>query len=278
MITGTQNPIVAKEEFYQYNDVLNPLAAFNSSNITYVWNIWKKKNGSWLNITEKPPKIGQKVPFKFGEKVIGDEFKLIVFKRAPKLLSEEFEEKKMGEFFLVPTSSKVSKIDRAVLFNGGAKDPNKATYKDTLTARAYCISMFNKEVEFQLWEDDAVGKGHNPEINKNNKLPQIFNARVNAKGFAEVKISLLSNEKVLRSIANKYLSVADKNEGANHEFYVTASYAGIIQKASQVNVDVVNPDHQAKPKDDSAKFPATSDSKTKPQPDQKRNNRCLFCE
>lgn len=269
MITGTQNPIVGKEEFYQYNDVLNPLAAFNSSNITYVWNIWKKKNGSWLNITEKPPKIGQKVSFKFGEKVIGEEFKLIVFKRTPKFLSEEFEEKKMGEFFLVPTSSKVSKIDRVVLFNGGAKDPNKATYKDTLIARAYCIAMFNQEVQFNLWEDDAQNGGHNASINKNNQLPQTFKARVNEKGIAEVKISLLSSASVLKAIANKYMMSGDKSEGANHEFYVTASYAGKIQKASQVNV--ANPDYKTKPKEDSAKFPATDGSKTKKEPDAKGN-------
>lgn len=62
----------------------------------------------------------------------------------------------------------------------------------------------------------------------------------------------------------------DKNEGANHEYYVTASYAGKIQKASQVNVDVANSENQRKSKDDSAKFPATTDSKTKPQPDAKR--------
>lgn len=269
MITGTQNPVVGKEEFYQYSDVLDPFAVFNSSNITYVWNIWKKKNGSWLNITEKPPKMGLKVPFKFGEKVIGDEFKLQVYKATKKVFSEEFDAKSVGEILLVPTSSKVSKIDRVVLFNGGAKDPNKATYKDTLIARAYCIAMFNQEVQFNLWEDDAPNGGHNASINKNNQLPQTFKARVNEKGIAEVKISLLSNASVLKAIANKYMMSGDKSEGENHEFYVTASYAGKIQKASQENVDVANPDYKTKPKEDSPKFPSTTASKTKKQPDAK---------
>lgn len=131
--------------------------------------------------------------------------------------------------------------------------------------------MFNKEVEFQLWEDDAPGPGHNANINKNNQLPQTFKGRVNEKGIAELKISLLSNASILKAIANKYMMSGDKDEGVNHEYYVTASYVGKIQKASQVNVDVVNPAHQPKPKDDSPKFPPTNDSKTKPQPDPKRN-------
>ncbi|SFC41756.1 glycoside hydrolase family protein [Kaistella jeonii] len=268
MITGTQNPVVGKDEIFQFSDGLD---LFNSSNATYVWNIWKKKAGTWINITQKPPKMGKKVSFKFGEKVLGEEFKLEVFKATPKLFSEEFEAKSAGEFFLVPTSSKVPKIDKVVLYNQGAKDPNKASYRDTLVAKAYCIAMFNQEVEFQLWEDDAPEGGHNPQINKNNQVPIILKARVNKNGIAEKKISLSSNEKILRAIANKYMMKDDQTEGANHEFYVTASYAGKIKKASQFNVDVANPDHQGKPKDDTAKFPATNDSKTKSQPDPKGN-------
>ncbi|MBF8458401.1 glycoside hydrolase family 104 protein [Kaistella sp. G5-32] len=268
MITGTQNPVVGKDEIFQFSDGLD---LFNSLNATYVWNIWKKKAGKWINITQKPPKIGKKVSFKFGEKVLGEEFKLEVFKATPKLFSEEFEAKPAGEFFLVPTSSKVPKIDKVILFNQGAKDPNKASYRDTLIAKAYCVAMFNKEVEFQLWEDDAAGPGHNVSINKNNQLPQTFKGRVNENGTAEVKISLLSNASILKAIANKYMMSGDKDEGANHEYYVTASYAGKIQKASQVNVDVANPDYKTKPKEDSPKFPSTTASKTKKQPDAKGN-------
>ncbi len=235
--------MVGQDEIYQFTDAID---IFNSSNATYVWNIWKKKSGTWINITNKPPKMGQKVSFKFGEKVLGEEFKLEVFKATPKIFSDEFEAKSAGEFFLVPTSSKVPKIDKVILFNQGAKDPNKASYRDTLVAKAYCIAMFNQEVEFRLWEDDAPEGGHNPQINKNNQAPIILKARVNKNGIAEKKISLMSNASVLKALANKYMMNGDKNEGANHEYYVTASYAGKIHKASQVNVDVANPDHKPK--------------------------------
>ncbi|MCJ8497624.1 hypothetical protein MVI27_05055 [Chryseobacterium salipaludis] len=267
MIAGTQNPIVGKDEFYQFTDARD---IFNTANATFVWYIWKKqKSGKWINITGETPKMGQKVSYNFGQKVVGAEFKLQVYKATKKVLSQEFQAKLADEIVVVPSSSHVPKITKVVLFNRGAKDPNKASYRDTLVARAYCVAMFNQEVEFHLWEDDAPGGGHHSTINKNNQLPQAFKARVNEKGIAEVNISLLSNAAVLKAIANKYMMHGDKNEGANHEYYVTASYAGKIQKASQVNVDVANPDYKIKPKENSPKFPATSVSKTKTQADPK---------
>ncbi len=261
-IKGNQNPVIGVTTFFEVVDLGVALNFTTPNNLQYVWYIYKKgKNGSWENITENDGKTGTKVPYKFGDIAIDVPFKLEVHKAVRNILTKKFDVTNFASLEIIPTSNKNYSIQKVVLFNNGAKDPNKATYKDSLIARAYCIAMFNKEVEFQLWEDDAAGEGHNPEINKNNKLPQIFKARVNTKGIAEVKITLLSNEKVLRSIADKYLSAGDKNEGANHEYYVTASYAGKIQGASQVNVNVATSGAQ-QPKD-SAIFPGTSNQPEK---------------
>ncbi len=230
---------------------------FETPDIQYVWAIWKKKKtGNWINITEKPPKYTKRASFIFGEKVIGEEFRLEIYKANKKMLTNEWEAKKMGEIFVIPTNSKTPKITKIALFNRGAKDINKASYRDTLIARAHCVAMFNQEVEFNLWEDDAAGGGHNAEINKNNKAPRTYKAKVNENGIAEAKISLSADERILRQIANKYMMKGDTDEGANHEYYVTASYSGKIQKASQVNVSVTNPDNRPKPKADTPKFPA----------------------
>lgn len=257
MITGNQNPVAGKDEFYTFTDYTQ---MFETPDIQYNWAIWKKKTGKWVNITERPPKPGKSVSFNFGQGAIGEEFRLEVYKAKKKLLSDEWEAKKMGEIFVVPTNSKTPKISKVVLFNRGARDPNKASYQDTLIAQAHCVAMFNQEVEFNLWEDDAEGGGHNAEINKNNKAPKIYKARVNEKGIAEAKISLLSDANVLKQIANRYMMRGDPNEGANHEFYVTASYSGKIKGDSKVNVSVANPDHRpkTKPKDDTPKFPIGS--------------------
>ncbi|MEG0926201.1 hypothetical protein [Chryseobacterium sp.] len=184
-----------------------------------------------------------------------------------------------GSMKLIPTSNKIPKIEKVVLFNRGAKDVNKASYRDTLIAQAHCIGMFNKDIEFHLWEDDTPGKGHNSTINKNNRHTRTYTARVNEKGIAEVGIPLMSDERVLRQMANKFLMQGDQNEGANHEYYITASYSGKIMGASQTNVDVANPDHKtgqqptqpkSQPQTNTPKFPTGQGGGPK-QPDPKGN-------
>lgn len=261
-IKGTQNSVVGTTFYYEVVDLDTAVKFSTPENLQYVWYIFMKlKNGVWDNITKNGGKTGIKVPYKFGEIAKGVTYRLQVHKVVRNKLTGKFESKLFKELELIPSSSKNYSIQKVILFNNGAKDPNKATYKDSLIARAYCIAMYNEEIEFQLWEDDAPEGGHNATINKNNKLPQIFKARVDHKGVAEVKISLLSNEKVLRAIADKYMSSGDKNEGANHEYYVTASFAGKIQGSSQVNVNVANSGTQ--PKRDSAIFSGTSNQPEK---------------
>ena len=265
MITGNQNPVVGKEEYYQVNSLGLPLF---SNNERYVWKIYKKqKSGSWRDITMNPPKTGQRVPFQFGESVAGTEFRLEAWRETRNLLSNEWSRQKAGEMVVIPAQSKTAKITRVVLFNRGARDVNKANYSDTLIAQAHCVAMFNHTVQFQLWEDDAPGSGHNAEINKNNTTRDIFEGRVNARGIAEVRIPLSSNPALLQRIANRYLMRGDQDEGAHHEYYVTASSAGKIGGSSQTNVNVTNPGYKPKPREDSPKFPATSTSTAPEKPD-----------
>lgn len=70
---------------------------FETPDIQYYWAIWKKKTGKWVNITERPPKPGKSVSFNFGQGAIGEEFRLEVYKAKKKLLSDEWEAKKMGK-------------------------------------------------------------------------------------------------------------------------------------------------------------------------------------
>ena len=199
--------------------------------------------GTWKDITKEPQKTGLSAPFKFGEAVIGEQFKLEAYKETKNIFSQKNETHKMGEIIVIPKSNKEQKITKVVLFNRGARDVNKANYTDRLIARAYCVGMFNKTINFHLWEDDAKGSGHNPEINKNNRHNRAYPARVNIDGIAEAEISLAADQNVLKQIANKMMMQGDKTEGKYHEFYVTASYDGKILNANQTNVDVVNPDH-----------------------------------
>ncbi|WP_282631060.1 hypothetical protein [Empedobacter sedimenti] len=271
-IGGEQNPTIGKEYNYFITDMLDVNLTITNEVSTYIWHIYVKlKNGKIVDITKDGGKIGSEVPYSFSEKAINKEYILVVNRATKKLLSTDYKFEKIAEFHIFPTTSTETKIEKVILFNKGAKDVNKASYTDTLVARAYCIGMVDKEIEFQLWEDDAKGKGHDATVNKNNTDSKfIFKATVNRKGIAEAKIPLSSDPKLLQKIANRYLMAGDKTEGANHEYYVTASYLGDIKGASQVNVDVKNPDNNKtqKPKPDSAKGSSNSNSKNN-QPDKK---------
>ncbi|MGG1923708.1 hypothetical protein AB1278_17980 [Chryseobacterium sp. NRRL B-14798] len=252
-IAGDQNPRVGTTCSYE----IKPSVLSFVLNGDFEWYLYKKqKNGSWKDITGKP-KTGEKVTYNFGEIALGVEFQMKVYEIKKGILPGLPVTRELaGSLIIVPISNKVPKIDKVVLFNRGTKDFNTASYRDTLIAQAHCIAMFNKEIEFHLWEDDAPGKGHDAGINKNNRHIRSYKARVNEKGIAEVSIHLMSDEKILRQMANQFLMKGDRNEGANHEYYVTATYSGQIQGASQVNVDVVNPDYKGQPQ-----------PKPKPQPE-----------
>ena len=263
-VIGNQNPIVGETNFYEIS-MFGSLPFFNP-NSSYEWYLFKKqKSGSWIDITKDGvPKKGTKVEYKFFEPVAGELFEMRVFEVVQGILpSVESSKKLFGKLEVTPTTSKTAQIDKVILFNRGKKDVNKADYRDTLVAQAFCTGLFGREIEFQLWEDDAKGDGHDAAINKNNKIPRVYRATVNEKGIAEAKISLSADEKVMRQVANKFVMKGDTDEGANHEYYVTAIYLGKGEKASQVNVNVTNPDYKPKPKADSPKFPATPSS-TKP--------------
>lgn len=269
-IIGNQNPQVGETNFYEIS-IFSSLPFLNPGS-KYEWYLFKKqKNGNWIDITKNGiPKTGNKVDYTFFEPVAGDLFEIRVFEvKQTLLLNTESIKTLYDKLEVRPTASKTGQIDKVVLFNRGKKDVNKADYRDTLIAQASCTGLFGQEIEFQVWEDDASGEGHNAEINKNNKIPKVYKAIVNEKGIAEAKISLSTDEKIMRQIANKYLMKGDKDEGANHEYYVTATHLGKGEKASQVNVNVANPDYKPKPKENTAKFPATPASKTTKQPDAK---------
>jgi predicted chitinase len=253
-IIGNQNPLVGTTYTYE---VKPSILSFGLKG-EYEWYLYKKqKNGIWKDITNQPKK-GEKVTYKFGEIALGIEFQMKVYETKKGILPGLPTTKELvASIILIPTSNKVSKIDKVVLFNRGGTNLNKASYRDTLIAQAHCIAMFNKEIEFHLWEDDAPGKGHDAVINKNNRHTRSYKALVNAKGIAQVQIPLMSDEKILRQVANQFVMKGDKGEGANHEYYVTATYSGKIQGASQVNVDVANPDYKGQPQ---------NQPKPKPQP------------
>ncbi|MET3046802.1 peptidoglycan DD-metalloendopeptidase family protein, partial [Flavobacterium covae] len=102
------------------------------------------------------------------------------------------------------------------------------SFTEKLRAKAHCINMFNKEVLFTLWEDDAKGSGHNT----TNQLIDTKKAKVDLYGDAEVDFMLT------KALMKK--AMEGETDIRELEFYVTVEYYK-TKKHTTSNVEVKNP-------------------------------------
>lgn len=289
-IIGNEKPVIGKREMYSVslvNDLLHPLNPFkNPLQVSKIhWEVMVQTKTGWRK--GGSDKEGQTVPFTFGQKSL--------FHKGIKIIARQGED--YGELIVHPQRAKESKITRVELLDVNYKPipkGKKLSYRDTIIARAYCVEMFDMNIAFTLWEDDAQGEGHNPMINALNKInPVPVLGRVNEKGMAEAVFRLPFYTMAVL-IANARTASGNKSEGPTHEYYVTADVVSKhIQKASP-NIDVANPTYnpepprkrevpnkqtpstpkpkttpapeKTKPKPDSSKFPVTTGGKKSDDP------------
>lgn len=242
-IIGNDKPVIGKQEMYSVTTIngwLNPLQPIkNPLQVPKAhWEVMVQTKTGWRK--GGSDKEGQMVPYIFGQKSL--------FHKGIKIIVRQGED--YGELIVHPQRAKEPKITRVELLDANYKPipkGKKLSYKDTIIARAYCVEMFEMNIAFTLWEDDAQGEGHNPTVNALNKInPVPVLSRVNEKGMAEAVFRLHFYTMAVM-IANARTASGDKNEGAAHEYYVTADVVSKhIQKASP-NVNVVNPTHNPEP-------------------------------
>lgn len=240
-IIGNAKPVIGTNEMYSISSVKPNLNKFQTPLKTpkTQWGIMVLLKNGWVR-AEKNNKEGQIVPYKFGQKSLTYKgIKIVVQRGGDK-----------GELIIHPQRAKEPKISKVELFDGNYKPipkGKKLSYKDTIIARAYCVEMFKMNVAFTLWEDDANGEGHDPiknALNKINLIPIL--QPVNEKGIAEAVFRLPAYTMAVQ-IANARIAAGDKNEGATHEYYVTADIVNTnIQKAS-ANINVTNPTYNREP-------------------------------
>ncbi|REC63677.1 hypothetical protein DRF65_02890 [Chryseobacterium pennae] len=242
-IIGNDKPVIGKQEMYSVaaiNGWQNPLQSIkNPLQVQKAhWEVMVQTKTGWRK--GGSDKEGQMVPYIFGQKSL--------FHKGIKIIVRQGED--YGELIVHPQRAKEPKITRVELLDANYKPipkGKKLSYKDTIIARAYCVEMFEMNIAFTLWEDDAQGEGHNPTINALNKInPVPVLSRVNEKGMAEAVFRLPFYTMAVL-IANSRTASGDKNEGPTHEYYVTADVVSKhIQKASP-NINVVNPTHNPEP-------------------------------
>ncbi|SHG29111.1 hypothetical protein [Chryseobacterium vrystaatense] len=288
-IIGSSKPVIGEKEMYSvsslsgWDHLVHPLKNPLEVPKTH-WEVMVKTQKGWRKGGSN--KEGQTVPYTFGQKSL--------LHREIKIVAQQGEDK--AELMVHPQRAKESKITKVDLLDANYQPISKGkklSYKDTIIARAYCVEMFMMHVAFSLWEDDAQGEGHNPVINALNKINSVpVLGTVDEKGIAEAVFRLPAYTMAVQ-IANARIASGDQDEGATHEYYVTADVISRkIQKASaNVNVDNATyteaPPRQRKlpagqtlplpkpvpvtpkPKEETAKFPQTPAAKKQGDPEGK---------
>lgn len=266
IITGNIKPIVGNTEMYSLSafDNLMTSNALLSLSPKIQWNLHVQDKKGW-RIAIGNTKEGEHVTYKFTHKSLQYKSLKIVVTRG----------KDKGEFYIKPQEAEEPKIIRVdILDINGQRLPKgkRLHYTETLIVKAHCVGMFGQKVSFTLWEDDAIGKGHDPVINMMNRInPMPLIGEVDHQGAARVVFRLPSYTMAVQ-IANAGLAKGDRSEGNTHEYYVTAELVSKHILVASPNVNVVNPTHLPdpvkKPKSDevkstSAKPPVNSPHKEK---------------
>lgn len=265
-ITGNTKPMVGNTEIYSLSafDNLMTSNALLSLSPKIQWNIHVQDKKGW-RIANGNTKEGEQITYKFTHKSLQYKSLKIVVTRG----------KDLGALYIKPQEAQEPQITRVdILDINGQRLPKgkRLHYAETLIVKAYCVGMFGQKVSFTLWEDDAIGKGHDPVINMMNRInPMPLIGEVDHQGVARV-VFRLSSYTMAVQIANAGLAKGDRNEGKTHEYYVTAELVSKHILVASPNVNVVNPtylpDPVKKPKSDevrstSAKPPVNSPHKEK---------------
>ncbi|MGL6127182.1 hypothetical protein, partial [Chryseobacterium artocarpi] len=199
------------------------------------WDLYVQDRNGW-RIAKGNIKEGENITYKFTAKSL----------KYKALKIEVVRGKDKGELYIKPQEAEDPKIISVELQDINSERLPKGKllhYTDTIIAKAHCVGMFGYKVAFTLWEDDAIGKGHDPIVNMMNKINQIpLIGEVNHEGVAKVYFRLPAYTMAVQ-IANAGVAKGDKSEGKTHEYYVTAEVVSKhIAKASP-NVNVANPSH-----------------------------------
>ncbi|MCY0978708.1 M23 family metallopeptidase [Chryseobacterium wangxinyae] len=212
-VLGNRSPVVGEKHIYHIADWYPDTPELERDPEKVIWELFRKrKNGKFTstNIRKKGDSS-----FTFGEASLGNTYRLEGYIHEPE----------GGGLIIAPKQNKIPQISKAELLYVDDTKGSTFSFTEKLRAKAYCINMFNKEVVFTLWEDDAKGAGHN----KNNMLVETQKARVNEKGVAAAEFSLL------RGLVTK--AMRGEHDG-QLEFYVTVEYFK-TKKHSTENVEII---------------------------------------
>lgn len=244
-IKGSTNPKAEEKTFYELSDFIyhfeNPLFG-KKENEKHIWTLYKQINNKWKQVSGNI-KYGEKVPYIFGEKVVGIPFKIEVHTESKNFLNKI--EKKLTASLVVVTRTKHEPIiGRVILLNRDNADVNKATFNESLCAEARTSNLVGKEITFYLWEEGATEE-------KKYQKPKI--AKVDKNGIAKIKFSLSEY-----ATPQTWMNFFSRNDNTTKKFFVSASYLS-KETTNKTPVTVTEsqqqqPQQQAEKKENSVGF------------------------
>ncbi|QYS92015.1 hypothetical protein JJC04_05185 [Flavobacterium covae] len=215
-ISGVTSPTVGEKYTYHISEWYpnTPISEREQAKVT--WELFKKRSDGRFTTTHIKKKGDSS--FTFGESSAGETYRLEGYLYQPE----------GGGLIITPKASKIPKICKVDLNYVDDSKGSVFSFTEKLRAKAHCINMFNKEVLFTLWEDDAKGSGHNT----TNQLIDTKKAKVDLYGDAEVDFMLT------KALMKK--AMEGETDIRELEFYVTVEYYK-TKKHTTSNVEVKNP-------------------------------------
>ena len=214
--------------------ILNP-----QKNVRYLWRVYKKVDDAWISINSDYFE-GTSTNRTFGKEAEGNKYEVRVYKIVDAKNTNSTKDKYKGEEINIlylgcsevfPKSiNSIRNVKPEILevhlMKEGEGSITKVSYQDTLIAFAKTQGLQGKKIHFHLWEND---KQEND--SKHSYSTKEFSAEVEADNIARLRIPLITHQKTLQYLANRYLPQGANGEGTEHEFCVTASF-GILEKHS----------------------------------------------
>ena len=249
-IYGNPNPVIGQKEYYSIHDFfgnpdsskfLDPLQNIPDENIK--WSVWILLGNSWTKMS-KNNKTGATVHYTFTQTSLT--------RKGIRMLVDANGEKAVLD---IKTKKAVeSKILNVEILDWNKKKPTKLfKYGEKIIARVHCLNMEKFLITVTLWEDDG-GKKKLSDISIETKEANVLN------GIADVEFTFNSSKIWL---ANAKSKPGELNEGAFHEYYVTAEFYKKVSKPTE-NVNVINPDYKEDILSKASKTSKTETQKTSP--------------
>jgi uncharacterized protein (TIGR02594 family) len=187
------------------------------------WSVWILLGDTWTKMT-KNSKTGATVDYTFTQTSLK--------RKGIRMLVDANGEKAVLDIKTKNNSeSKILHIE--ILDNLGKKPTKLFSYGETITARVHCLNMEKFRINVTLWENDG-GKKDLSDIVMDTKEANVL------QGKADVEFTFDPSKVWL---ANAKSAPGESNEGAFHEYYVTAEFYKKVSKPTQ-DVNVINPDYK----------------------------------